>query len=318
MPRKPRIHYPGALYHVILRGNARQDIFFDDSDRCRFFLLVQDGIERFGHRVLAFCQLTNHVHLAIQVGDVPLSRILQNLSFRYTRWVNWRRDRCGHLFQGRYKAVLVDADTHLLELTAYIHLNPVRAGMVDKPENYIWSSHRAYLGMETVPWLWSETVLGYFSEKLEEARLRFAEFVADRIAEGHREEFYGKGSIDNRVIGEDRFVEGVLGRAESLPVGKPSLEAVLAAVTKIYGLREEDLRSPGQKRLPSEARSLAAWAVRELTDTPLNNLAGRLGRDASTLSAAIRRFEVRVKNEPDLAGKVETLKGGLEVPIFQA
>ena len=135
-------------------------------------------------------------------------------------------------------------------------------------------------------------MLGYFSEKLEQARIRFAEFVPDRIAEGHREEF--------------------------LPVGKLSLEAVLAAVTKIYGLREEDLRSPGQKRRPSEARSLAAWAVRELTDTPLKDLAGRLGRDASTLSAAIRRFEVRVKNEPDLAGKVEMLKGGLEVPIFQA
>ena len=98
MPRKPRIHYPGALYHVIIRGNDRQDIFFDDTDRYRFYLLVQEGIERFGHRVLAFCLLTNHVHMAIQVGDVPLSRIMQNLSFRYTRWVNWRQKRCGHLF----------------------------------------------------------------------------------------------------------------------------------------------------------------------------------------------------------------------------
>jgi REP-associated tyrosine transposase len=318
MPRKPRIHYPGALYHVILRGNARQDIFFDDSDRCRFSLLVQEGIERFGHRVLAFCQLTNHVHMAIQVGDIPLSRIMQNLSFRYTRWVNWRRERCGHLFQGRYKAVLADVDTHLLELTAYIHLNPVRAGMVDKPENYPWSSHRAYLGMGPIPWLFSEYVLAHFSGKLEQARILFSEFVADRIAEGHREDFYGKGSIDNRVIGEDRFVEGVLGQAGSLPVCKPSLEAVIEAVTKIYGLREEDLRSSGQKRRPSEARSLAAWAVRELTDATLNDLAGRLARDASTLSAAIRRFEVRVKNEPDLAEKVKTLKKELEVSIFQA
>ncbi len=91
--------------------------------------------------------------------------------------------------------------------------------MVEKPENYPWSSHHAYLGMGPIPWLFSEYVLAHFSGKLEQARILFSEFVADRIAEGHREEFYGKGSIDNRIIGEDRFVEGVLGRAESLPVG---------------------------------------------------------------------------------------------------
>lgn len=140
MSRKPVIHYPGTIYHVILCGNARQVIFFDKADRCRFSLLVQEGTERFGHRVVAFCQLTNHVHLVIQVGDAPLSRVIQDLSFRYTRWINWRQQRCGHFFQGSYKAVLIDADTRLLELTAYIHLNPVRAGMVDKSQNYPWSS----------------------------------------------------------------------------------------------------------------------------------------------------------------------------------
>jgi REP element-mobilizing transposase RayT len=254
MPRKPRIHYPGAVYHVILRGNARQDIFFGETDRCRFSLLVQEGTERFGHRIIAFCQLTNHVHLAIQVGDVPLSCIIQNLSFRYTRWINWRQQRCGHLFQGRYKAVLVDAHTHLLELTAYIHLNPVRAGMIEKPQNYPWSSHRAYLGMESVPWLFSEYVLRHFSNKLQQARSLFSEFVIDRIAGGHREELYGKGSIDNRVIGEDRFVERVLRQAQTLPLSKPSLGVVLGAVMRIYALREEDLWGAGQKRLPSEGQ----------------------------------------------------------------
>lgn len=254
MPHKPCIHYPGAVYHVILRGNARQDIFFGETDRCRFSLLVQEGTERFGHRIIAFCQLTNHVHLAIQVGDVPLSCIIQNLSFRYTRWINWRQQRCGHLFQGRYKAVLVDAHTHLLELTAYIHLNPVRAGMIEKPQNYPWSSHRAYLGMESVPWLFSEYVLRHFSNKLQQARSLFSEFVIDRIAGGHREELYGKGSIDNRVIGEDRFVERVLRQAQTLPLSKPSIGVVLGAVMRIYALREEDLWGAGQKRLPSEGQ----------------------------------------------------------------
>jgi REP element-mobilizing transposase RayT len=145
MARKQRIHYPGALYHVILRGNARQDIFFDDGDRSRFILLLQEAVEKFGFRIHAYCLMTNHVHLAVQVGVTPLSRIMQNLSLRYTTWINRRLNRSGHLFQGRYKAVLIDADSFLLELVAYIHLNPVRAGMVATPENYHWSSHCAYL-----------------------------------------------------------------------------------------------------------------------------------------------------------------------------
>ena len=124
MARKPRVYYPGALYHVTLRGNAGQTIFFDNRDRIRFYLFLQEGIERFRHRIHAFCLMSNHLHLAIQVADIPLSRIIQNLSFRYTRWINWRRGQSGHLFRGRYKAVLVDADAYLLELTHYIHLNP--------------------------------------------------------------------------------------------------------------------------------------------------------------------------------------------------
>jgi REP element-mobilizing transposase RayT len=163
MARKPRVHCPGALYHVILRGNAGQTIFFDDRDRARFYLLLQEGTERFRHRIHAFCLMSNHVHLAIQVADLPLSRIIQNLSFRYTKWVNWRQSRSGHLFQGRYKAVLVDADAYLLELTRYIHLNPVEAGLVKEPEEHM-GSHRAYLGLGDS---WLTTVGFYLSLKRE-------------------------------------------------------------------------------------------------------------------------------------------------------
>jgi len=98
MARKPRVHYPTALYHVILRGNGGQEIFLSQEDRFRFYLLLQEGVERYGHRIHAFCLMTNHIHLAIQVGDIALARIIQNISFRYTRWVNWRQSRTGHLF----------------------------------------------------------------------------------------------------------------------------------------------------------------------------------------------------------------------------
>jgi len=317
MARKPRIHFPGALYHVMVRGNAGQDIFTDDKDRCRFLLFLQEGIERYGHRVLAFCLMTNHVHLAIQVGSVPLSRIMQNLDSRYTRWMNWRLHRTGHLLQGRYSAILVDADNYLLELVAYLHLNPVRAGMTDTPDAYPWSSHHAYLGRETIPWLQPETTLSLFAPEIGLARQRFARFVAEHLADGHKDEFHGKASIDSRLMGEDHFVEDVLDRTESLPAIKPCVDEVLAAVSKLYGVDIATLAAPSQERRLSEARSLAAWAVHNLTDAPLKELAVRLNREISSLSSSNRRFEQRQMIEQDGDGKISRLKQALQLAILQ-
>lgn len=149
MSRKPRIHAESAVYHVILRGNARQEIFSDDRDQFRFYDILHKSYERFRYRIVSFCLMSNHIHLAVQVGEVPLSRIIQNVAQRYTQWFNWRHQKCGHLFQGRYKAIMVDADSYLSELAAYLHLNPVRARIVQRPEQYLWSSQRVYLGKET-------------------------------------------------------------------------------------------------------------------------------------------------------------------------
>ena len=136
MARKPRLLIEGGFYHLMLRGNGGSDIFFSDEDRAEFERLVAEGVTRFGHRIHAYCFMTNHVHLAMQTGAIPLSKIIQNLAFRYTRWVNKRQNRIGHLFQGRYKAIMVEADSYFLELVRYIHLNPVRAGLVVTPVDY--------------------------------------------------------------------------------------------------------------------------------------------------------------------------------------
>lgn len=148
----------------MLRGNGGQPIFFDDEDRCRFCLLLQEGTERFGYRVHGFCLMGNHVHLALQVAERPLAQPMQNLSFRYTRWINRRQRRIGHLFQGRYRALLVEQDSYLLELVRYIHLNPVRANLVTDPAEYRWSGHRAYLDEDRLPWLTTEWVLSQFGQ----------------------------------------------------------------------------------------------------------------------------------------------------------
>jgi putative transposase len=308
MARKPRIHTPGAVYHVILRGNGRQDVFFDEKDRCRFYDILQNSCVRFRYRIHAFCLMTNHIHLAVQVGEIPLSRIMQNVSLRYTQWFNWRHKKSGHLFQGRYKAVMVDADSYLLELAAYIHLNPVRARVCVLPEKYRWSSHLAYLGKESLLWLETSSVLSQFSIMVGNARSKFARFVADRLAEGRRKEFHGEKNIDGRIFGGDCFVDDILAKTEMLPERKPDVNAVVSAVKKLYGMDDDRLKAKGQERTASEARSLAAWATLELTDGKLTELARQLGRDPSTLTCAVRRLEKRLEQDSQLADKIEQLR----------
>jgi len=170
MARKPRLYIPGALYHVMLRGNDGQHIFDNNEERSHFLSLVAEGVGRYGHRIHAYCLMDNHVHLLIQMGQTPLSKVMQNISFRYTRWMNRRHHRTGHLFQGRFRAILCDEDAYLLELVRYIHLNPVRAGIIATPEEHPWSGHRAYLGIESVPWLTSDWCLSRFAANLKVAR----------------------------------------------------------------------------------------------------------------------------------------------------
>ena len=318
MARKPRIHAPGATYHVILRGNARQDIFSDDQDRYRFYEILQKAHERFRFRVHAFCLMTNHVHLEIQVGEFPLSRIMQNIALRYTQWFNWRHKKSGHVFQGRYKAVMVDADAYLLELAAYIHLNPVRAGMTDQPENHRWSSHRAYLGKENLSWLETGFILSQFSTDEKKARTQFARFVGGRVNEGRRDEFHGVKTQDSRIFGDDRFVDIVLAEAESLPERKPDVHAVVAAVKTIYGLSDELLRSRGRERKSCEARGLAAWATLEISSGKLTELAKLLGRDSSTLTCAVRRMEKRREKDSSLVDKMERLRREILNQVIKA
>lgn len=318
MARKPRIHTPGAIYHVILRGNARQDIFSDDKDRYRFYDILQKSCERFRNRIYAFCLMTNHVHLAVQISEIPLSRIMQNVSLRYTQWFNWRHKKSGHVFQGRYKAIMVDADAYLLELAAYIHLNPVRARITDLPENYRWSSYRTYLGKESLSWLDTDSILSQFSKKAREARLKFAGFVGERAADGRRKEFHGEKNTDSRIFGDDSFIDAVLAKSESLPEHKPDVNAVVEAVKKLCGIGDERLRTQRQERAASEARSLAAWATLELSGGKLTELARHVGRDPSTLTCAVRRLEKRLERDSKLADKMEWLRLNLKVQIFKS
>ncbi len=299
MARKPRLHAPGGLYHVILRGNAREDVFLTQADRRYFYDLLAEGVERFGYRVHAFCLMTNHLHLALQAGESSLSAGMQNLSFRYTRHLNARLDRIGHVFQGRFKAFLVDHDRYGLALVRYLHLNPVRSRMVSHPGGYAWSSHRAYVGQEVLAWLTTNWILGQFGNQLDPARRRFAAFVDAGARDGHSEVFYG-GQADGRVVGEEDFLKKVLPKHETIRK-PPSLKQIVAYVCEGYGLTEDALSAQGRGRQTAQARALAAWLAIQLRSCALTEVAEHFSRSPSTLSHQIANLEKLSRSPGEIA-----------------
>ncbi len=183
MPRHPRIHLPGAFYHVTLRGNHRQDIFFAAEDRRVLNNIVGEVLDRFGARLHAYCWMTNHVHLLMQVGDTPLGRLMLRIASRYARTLQARFHTTGHLFERRYHSVLVDANEYLLELLRYIHLNPVRAHIVTTPVDYHWSSHHAYLGIRAEPWVTTEFSLSMFHAERHAALQAYRHFIDSELSQ---------------------------------------------------------------------------------------------------------------------------------------
>jgi len=314
MARRPRVHLPGGVYHVMLRGNGGQEIFFTEEDYAYLYGLLEEGTERFGYRIHAFCCMPNHLHLAVQVGEEPLAKPMQNLAFRYTRRINREHERVGHLFQGRYKAVLVDHDSYLLELVRYLHLNPVRAHLVDVAEAYPWSSHRAYLGQARLAWLTTDWVLGQFGTRRLAARRHYLRFVGDGIEEGHRPEFHA-GSEDSRVLGEAEFTRAVSSADVRLLAARISLERVLAAVGKAYALTPEELVAVGQGRRLSEARAVVGTLAADLRCSSLAEVGRRLGREESTISSAARRLRQRAAQEPVLRDRIDALRDQLLLEV---
>ena len=148
MARPLRIWYPGALYHIVARGNNREPIFLAPEDYRAYLQRLKEAKRRYGYRLHAYALMTNHVHLMLETAEVPPWTVMQSVNTAYTMRMNRKYGRVGHVFQGRYKSILVEQDAYALELSRYIHLNPVKARLCRQPEEYLWSSYRAYLGVE--------------------------------------------------------------------------------------------------------------------------------------------------------------------------
>lgn len=299
MSRRERIHIPGGFYHVTLRGNSRKRIFFDDDDRVKFCLLMQEGVERFGHRVHAFCLMNNHVHILVQAGEKPIGKAMQNLAFRYSRKLNKKFKTTGHRFQGRYYSGIIDTDAYLHEAIKYIHLNPVRANMIDEPSKYYWSSHCHYLYQADIPWVERDFALQMFNNDLTKAVSAYDSFMET----AQSEEIASKiaSTSHEYIIGDDKFIENTLRKTkENIFLKSISIADVLEASSIILG--EEDIGQYKAKRTKksSHIRGIIGYLIMNYTDISLAKFAVDSGKSASTVSRSIIKIESTIVYDKDL------------------
>ena len=317
MPRGPRLDAPGTLHHVMVRGIEGRPIFRDDRDRADFVSRLAAQAQAGAVTVYAWALLPNHAHLLVRTGRAPLARAMRSLLTGYAGAFNRRHHRRGHLFQNRYKSVVVEEEPYLLELTRYIHLNPLRAGVVHDLaalERYPWGGHSAVLGRVPRPWQAVDEILGQFAETRREALRRSRAFVAAGVAQGRRPDLVGGGlrrsaggwealaalprgrerwAFDERVLGSGAFVERVLREAAPPPAGPgaaardfPILVAQLAAA---YGVHPDEIRGGSRRRPVSRARAaIAAVAVTRL-GLPAARVASLLGVGSVAIIQGIAR-----------------------------
>lgn len=250
--RKPRIDFPGAFYHVITRGNQRQAIFRDDADREYYLARLEHYRQRYEGTLYAYVLMANHVHLLLETGASPLAKLMHGLQFTYTQYYNRRHQKVGHLFQGRYKAILCDQDSYLLALVRYIHLNPARLRTPLDPFRYRWSSHGAYLGQPSPVKVETALLLGQFSRRLGPARKAYRQFIAAGPPLGHQTQYYEV--VDQRFLGEPDFVEAVqqkVGTKGEIALSRPAVAfpRLVEAVAQAHQVDVQALLRPDRRRV---------------------------------------------------------------------
>jgi putative transposase len=295
MARPPRLEFPGGVYHVVVRGNERAAVFRDDEDREKYLGRLAHYREKFGFRLLAFCLMGNHVHLAIRTGEFPLSRVMAGLQSSYTQWFNRRHKRAGHLFQGRYKAFLVQEDRYLLGLVRYIHENPVKARLVEKARDYAWSSDRHYRRGGGPEWLDPGDVLAMLGGHRRAAVKAYVELMA----RGQELDYEDAKSVGQVVKGDEEFA---LRRFQDSGEIHPRLRGlsesrVVNTVAKALDLSAEDLRGPARRRNLSHGRAIAAHLGKRLGGISLARTARYVHRDESTIVREVGLLEQRLQGD---------------------
>lgn len=240
MPRHPRIHSADLLYHLIARGNNGQEIFLDKGDYEKFLSLLKNTKEKYPFKLYSYVLMPNHFHLLLEVRYRPTSRIMQSLLTGYSRYFNKEHRKRGHLFQGRYKGIICEKENYFLELVSYIHLNPVRAKLVNSPQEWKWSGHQEYIGETKRKLIDFGLIRGIFGEG-GKGYQKYRKFLEDKLGKEHQEEYY-PGDI-KPFLGSEEFISQLEKEPKQVKLGeRKSLEQVLEEVSKKEGIRPENLR----------------------------------------------------------------------------
>jgi len=319
MPRRARLHAVGMIYHVIVRGIEKKPIFVNDRDRKDFFERCSELLPGTKMSCYAWTFMPNHVHMLLRTGDVSLSTLMARLLTGYATSFNCRHKRAGHLFQNRYRSIICQEEVYLKELVRYIHLNPLRAGIVPDFESlarFSWCGHSVLLDNKKCTWLDKDYILSFFGTNASKAKTSYLAFVRAGINQGRDPELAGGGLIrslggweevkrcgphdsmkgDERILGDKSFVMEILAKAEEKMARRSAIKQSgldIATIEKricdICEIHLKDLYCRGRHKRLVEARSIFCfWAVQELEVT-MKDLALRFAITEAAVSYAVRR-----------------------------
>ncbi|MDX9709055.1 MAG: transposase [Trichloromonas sp.] len=322
MPRTARIDIPHLLQHVIVRGNERRVIFIDDDDRRYFVKRFSALLVATGTDCLAWALLDNHLHLLLRPHKISLGAFMRRLLTGYAVTFNRRHRRSGHLFQNRYKSLVCEEEAYLLELVRYIHLNPLRAGIVSTIEQldaYPWCGHASLMDGGELSGQTTDEVLSRFGKTIDNARRNYRRFIEDGVTLGRRDDLVGLArnkaarqdednrGLDARVLGSNDFAEELLRQTEvELPATRLPLEKIIENVCSALDLTLEDLLSPARSRHIAQARSLICHLAFSGGHSGVA-IAHKLRLTGSAVSVAARRGREIIVRDPGLSQILQTI-----------
>jgi REP element-mobilizing transposase RayT len=315
MARPLRIQLAGGLYHITGRGNERKNIFFTKKDYEKFREYIRSASLRYGFILHCYVLMRNHYHLVGETPKANISAVMHYINTSYTTYINKKRGRSGHLFQGRYKSVLVDRDSYLLELSRYVHLNPVRAGIVEKPDKYLWSSYRAYIDSSRDDIVHRDFIWRMVSPSPEDASARYRTFVEEAIGVSQESPFaHTRGMA---ILGDQKFAQDVIGRMggtkiedKEVALRKELKSPVLMPIT-VLEVISQAVQVPLAVIVDKKGqyRNLAVYLVKKYTIEPNKDIGRLFGNISySAISQIAIRFEKRIEADAGLRQTTERIK----------
>lgn len=300
MGRPLRIQYPGAFYHITSRGNEKRDIFRSNGDRGKFLSYLQSAHERYGAIIHVYCLMNNHYHLLLETPRGNLSQILHHINGAYTIYFNIKRRRSGHLFQGRYKAILLEKDAYCQELSRYIHLNPARAGLLNTLSAYPWSSYPSYIGSRKGPeWLTSDFILRYFGRDEPSARENYRQFVEGALDKENRNPL--KDVFASTILGTPEFISWV--REKMIEVEEPDIRNVPALRRLVPRASLEEIERTVNSVI-GEGNPLyerfCLYVSQHHVGYALKEIGSHYGMSGSAVSQSNRRLKQSIIEDPGL------------------